>query len=66
MSVTPGLSSENKVLGGIVVHTVSVLAANDGNNILLPLYNMLANPSALVVSGVILCFFKLGTGLTYM
>ena len=47
MTIRPGLSSESKILGGIVIHTISVLSANP---ILLPFYVMLTKPEALVVS----------------
>ncbi len=52
MCIHPGISSECKTLGGIVVHTVAVLAAVPDQSIFLPFWNMLTKPGDLAVSKI--------------
>ena len=50
MRISLELSSECKMLGAIVVHTISVMSCNSRQAILLPFVNMTTNPAALAVS----------------
>jgi len=50
MQLSPGVSSECKILGAIVVHTATVLSTKPQHQSLLPFYNMFKNPKFLAVS----------------
>ncbi len=49
MTVIPGLSAEDKTIGAIVMHTVTVLSANVEHPFLLPFLHKMTNPKALAV-----------------
>ena len=49
MTVSPQQSAFCRTLGGIVVHTVSVIMSKVDVNLLLPFVNMLKNPASLKV-----------------
>lgn len=62
MNISPELPSENKIIGLVIVHTISVLFASTKQVLLTPFCNMLTSPDALIVwqllIHVLLCCYR--------